>query len=60
MSIYQFKFCAAVSLLARFICPPVFFGQGVLQKVLREVSAGVLAKSVCKPSLFGKLSWLAV
>jgi hypothetical protein len=46
--------------LVEFVCPPALSGQGGLLSVLREVSAGVWVMSVCQPSLFGQVGWLAV
>jgi len=36
------------------------FGFVILQKLFREIFASVLAKSFCKPSLFGYVGWLAM
>jgi hypothetical protein len=53
------SFCK-YNLLFVVIARGLFFGQGNLQTLLCDFSAGILARLSCKPSSFGKFVLLAV
>ena len=55
MSVCLLESFCNVRLLFGMIARVSWFGSVNLQSLLREFSAGVLAKSFCKPSLFGCL-----